>query len=99
VGDNKQILKDNIAYKSVAQAKYRIQISCTSKMNVINTQVEPTVVWMSDHCNCAVGGCTKVARRLFVEVVGVQAAAMCGGVAVVKYLWKHMKYNFRMFSV
>ena len=67
-------------------------------MNVINTQVEPTTVWMSDHCKGAVGGCTKVARGLVVEVVCVQTAAMCGG-AVVEYLWKHMTYNVRMLSV
>jgi len=41
-------------------------------MNVINTQVEPTTVWMSDHCKGAVGGCTQVARGLVDEVVGVQ---------------------------
>jgi len=68
-------------------------------MNVINTQVEPTTVWMLDHRKGAVGGCTKVARGLVVEVVGVQAAAMCGGGVIVEYLWKHMKYNFRMLSV
>jgi len=68
-------------------------------MNVINTQVEPTTVWMLDHCNGEVGGCTKVARVLVVEMVGVQAAAMCGGAVVVEYLWKYMKYNSRMFSV
>jgi len=66
---------------------------------VINTQVEPTTVWMSDHCKGAMGGCTKVARGLVVEVVNVQAAAMCGGAVVVEYLWKHMKYIFRMLSV
>jgi len=56
---------------------------------------------MSDHCKGAVGGCTKVARGLFVEVVGVQTAAMCGGhgAVVVEYLWKHMTYSFRMLSV
>ena len=42
-------------------------------MNVINTQVEPITVWMSDHCKGAVGGCTKVACWLVVEVSGVQA--------------------------
>jgi len=68
-------------------------------MNVINTQVEPITVWMSDHCKGAVGGCTKVACWLVVEVSGVQAAVMCGGGVVVEYLWKHMKYNFRMLSV
>ena len=68
-------------------------------MNVINTQVEPTMVWMSDHCKGAVGGCTKVTPGLVVKVVGVQAAAMCGGAVVVEYLWKYMKYNSRMFSV
>jgi len=35
-------------------------------------------VWMSDQCQGAVGGCTKVARGLVVEGVGVQAAATCG---------------------
>jgi len=45
------------------------------------------------------GGCTKVARGLVVEVVNVQAATMCGGAVVVEYLWKHMKYIFRMLSV
>jgi len=64
-------------------------------MNVINAQVEPTTVWMSDHCKSAVGG----ACGLVVEVVNVQAAAMCGGAVVVEYLLKHMKYNFRMLSV
>jgi hypothetical protein len=54
---------------------------------------------MSDHCKGTVGGCTKVARGLVVEVVNVQAAAMCGGTVVVEYQWKHMKYNFRMLSV
>jgi len=39
--------------------KYRIQISCiqiscTSKMNVVNTQLEPTTVRMSDQCKGAV---------------------------------------------
>ena len=68
-------------------------------MNVIKTQVEPTMVWMSDHCKGAVGGCTKVARGLVVDVVNVQAAAMCGGTVDVEYQWKHMKYNFRMLSV
>jgi len=65
-------------------------------MHVINTQVEPTTVWMSDHCKGAVGGCTKVAHRLVVEMVGVQAAATCGGAVVVEFLWKHMTHNFRM---
>jgi len=68
-------------------------------MNVIITQVEPTTVWMSDHCKGTVGGRTKVARGLVVEVVSVQAAAMCEGAVVVEYLWKHMTYNFRMLSV
>jgi len=40
-------------------------------MNVINTQVEPTTVWMSDHCKGTVRGCSKVAHGLVVEVVGV----------------------------
>ena len=65
-------------------------------MNVINTQVEPTTVWISDQCKDTPGGCTKVVRGLVVEAVGVQAAALCGGGVVVEYLWKHMKYNFRM---
>jgi len=51
-------------------------------MNVIKTQVEPTTVWMSDHCKVALGGCTKVTRGLVVEVVGVQDAAICGGAEV-----------------
>ena len=44
--------------------------------------------------NSTLGGCTKVARGLVVEVVCVQEAAMCEGAVVVEYLWKHMKYNF-----
>ena len=54
---------------------------------------------MSDHFKSTVGGCTKVARGLVVQVVGVQAAVICGGAVVVEYLCKHMKYNFRMLSV
>ena len=33
---------------------------------------------MSDQCQGAVGGCTKVSRGLVVEGVGVQAAATRG---------------------
>jgi len=90
VGDNKQILKDQ-------------KTSHTNQLHKQNERDKHTggtdTVWMSDHCKGAVGGCTKVARGLVVEVVGVQTAAMCGGTVVVGYLWKLMKYNFRMLSV
>ena len=54
---------------------------------------------MAQGGNSTLGGCTKVARGLVVEVVGVQAAARCGGAVVVQYLWKHLTYNCRMLSV